>query len=79
MNKYYELIIFIVVTKDYADLLRDAVEENKIYFRHRLYRQHTVIIGMTLSKIYLELEDLWIKSLLWIIFHKIQNAERKWN
>ena len=45
VDKYYELIIFTAATQDYADLLIDAVEENKIYFEHRLYRQHTVIIG----------------------------------
>ena len=45
VDKYYELIIFTAATQEYADLLIDAVEENKIYFEHRLYRQHTVIIG----------------------------------
>ena len=44
IDKYYELIIFTAATQDYADLLIDAIEENKIYFEHRLYRQHTVII-----------------------------------
>ena len=45
IDKYYELIVFTAATQEYADLLIDAVEENKIYFEHRLYRQHTVIIG----------------------------------
>ena len=45
VDKYYELIIFTAATQEYADLLIDAVEENKIYFEHRLYRQHTIIIG----------------------------------
>ena len=45
VDKYYELIIFTAATQEYADLLIDAVEDNKIYFEHRLYRQHTVIIG----------------------------------
>ena len=44
VDKYFELIIFTAATQEYADLLIDAVEENKIYFEHRLYRQHTVII-----------------------------------
>ena len=44
IDQYYELIIFTAATQEYADLLIDAVEENKIYFEHRLYRQHTVII-----------------------------------
>ena len=45
IDKYYELIIFTAATQEYADLLIDAVEDDKIYFEHRLYRQHTVIIG----------------------------------
>ena len=45
VDKYYELIIFTAATQEYADILIDAIEENKIYFEHRLYRQHTVIIG----------------------------------
>ena len=44
VGKYYELIIFTTATQDYADLLIDAVEEDKIYFDHRLYRDHAVII-----------------------------------
>jgi len=44
VDKYYELIIFTCATQDYANLLIEAIEENKIYFEHRLYRQHTVII-----------------------------------
>ena len=44
VDKYYELIIFTCANQDYANLLIEAIEENKIYFEHRLYRQHTVII-----------------------------------
>ena len=44
VGKYYELIIFTTATQDYADLLIDAIEEDKIYFDHRLYRDHAVII-----------------------------------
>ena len=44
VGKYYELIVFTTATQDYADLLIDAVEEDKIYFDHRLYREHAVII-----------------------------------
>ena len=44
VDKFYELIIFTCSTQDYANLLIEAIEENKIYFEHRLYRQHTVII-----------------------------------
>ena len=42
--KYYELIIFTGATDDYANLLIDALDENKSYFSHRLYRQHMIII-----------------------------------
>ena len=44
VGKYYELILFTTATQDYADLLIDAIEEDKIYFDHRLYREHAVII-----------------------------------
>ena len=44
MDKYYELIIFTGSIEDYANLLIDAIEENKIYFEHRLFREHMVII-----------------------------------
>ena len=44
VGKYYELIIFTTATQDYADVLIDAVEDDKIYFDHRLYREHAIII-----------------------------------
>ena len=44
VGQYYELIIFTTATQDYADALIDAVEEDKIYFDHRLYREHAIII-----------------------------------
>ena len=44
VGKFYELILFTTATQDYADLLIDEVEEDKIYFDHRLYRAHAVII-----------------------------------
>ena len=44
VGKYYELILFTTAIQDYADILIDAVEEDKIYFDHRLYREHAVII-----------------------------------
>ena len=43
LGKYYEIIVFTAATQDYADLLIDAIEENKIYFDYRLYRQHAII------------------------------------
>ena len=44
VGKFYELILFTTATHDYADLLIDAIEEDKIYFDHRLYREHAIII-----------------------------------
>ena len=44
IGKYYELIVFTTATQEYADVLIDAVEEDKIYFEHRLYREHATII-----------------------------------
>ena len=44
IEKYYELIIFTTSTQDYADALIDAIEEDKIYFDYRLYREHAIIV-----------------------------------
>ena len=43
VGKFYELIIFTACTQDYTDSIIDGLEKNKIYFDHRLYRQHTII------------------------------------
>ena len=45
IGKYYELIVFTTATQDYADILIDAIEADKIYFDHRFYRNHTIIIN----------------------------------
>ena len=45
VGKYYELIIFTTATQDYADALIDAIEEDKIYFEHRFYRNHAIIMN----------------------------------
>ena len=45
VGKYYELIIFTTATQDYADILIDAIEADKIYFEHRFYRNHAIIIN----------------------------------
>ena len=44
VGKYYELIVFTTATQDYADILIDEIEEDKIYFEHRFYREHATII-----------------------------------
>ena len=43
VGKFYELIIFSTESQDFVDLITDAIEEDEIYFDHRLYRQHTLI------------------------------------
>ena len=62
ISEYYELIVFNEGEQKYTDLLIDSLEENKIYFEHRFYRQHVIIdnndvvkdlnrIGRSLDKI----------------------------
>ena len=43
ISNYYELILFNEGEKEYTDLLIDTLEENKIYFEHRLYRENIII------------------------------------
>ena len=43
ISEYYELIVFNEGEQKYTDLLIDSLEENKIYFEHRLYREHVII------------------------------------
>ena len=43
ISEYYELIIFTVGTKEYADSVIDSIEKNRQYFSGRLYREHTSI------------------------------------
>lgn len=45
VGNYYEIVLFTAATKDYANPIIDAIEQNKIYFDYRLYREHTVILG----------------------------------
>ena len=62
ISQYYELIVFNEGEQKYTDILIDSIEENKIYFEHRLYREHIIIdnnevvkdlnrIGRSLDKI----------------------------
>ena len=39
----YEIITFTSATKDYADPIENAIEQNNKYFDARLYRHHTII------------------------------------
>ena len=43
IKEKYEVIVFTSATKDYADPLEDAIEQDKKYFDARLYREHTII------------------------------------
>ena len=43
ISEYYELIVFNEGEQKYTDLLIDSLEENKIYFEHRFYREHIII------------------------------------
>ena len=44
LGQYYEMIVFTTATSEYADILLDSIEENKIYFDYRFYREHSIIV-----------------------------------
>ena len=50
MKKNYELIIFTSATNEYADPLLAAIEKDKKFFDHKLYRQHTLIYNNEIVK-----------------------------
>ena len=50
VKEKYELIVFTSGTKDYADPLEDAIEQEEKYFDARLYRQHTIAYGKDIVK-----------------------------
>ena len=43
ISEYYELIVFNEGEQEYTDILIDSLEENKIYFEQRFYRDHITI------------------------------------
>ena len=43
IKEKYEVIVFTSATKDYADPIENAIEQNNKYFDARLYRHHTII------------------------------------
>ena len=45
LSEYYELIVFTGSNQEHANSLIDAIEEDNIFFEHRFYRQHMIIIG----------------------------------
>ena len=50
VKEKYELIVFTSGTKDYADPLEDAIEQDRKYFDARLYREHTIACGKDIVK-----------------------------
>ena len=50
VKEKYELIVFTSGTKDYADPIEDAIEQDTKYFDARLYRQHTIACGKDIVK-----------------------------
>ena len=50
VKQKYELIVFTSGTKEYADPLEDAIEQERKYFDARLYRQHTIAYGKDIIK-----------------------------
>ena len=50
VREKYEIIVFTSGTKDYADPLEDAIEQEENYFDARLYRHHTVAYGKDIVK-----------------------------
>ena len=50
VKQKYEIIVFTSGTKDYADPLEDAIEQDRNYFDARLYRQHTTAYGKDIIK-----------------------------
>ena len=51
MNEFYEIVIFTAAMKDYADNILDILDKDKNLIKHRLYRHHTSISGMSFVKV----------------------------
>lgn len=45
MKHRFELVLFTVGTKQYADNIINSIEANEKYFDYRLYRHHATVIG----------------------------------
>ena len=50
MSEIFEIIIFTAAMQDYADGILNKLDPDKKYIKHRLYRQHTSITGMSFVK-----------------------------
>ncbi len=51
VSKYYELVIFTAATKEYADPILDAIENDRFYFHYRFIDNILLFIIMILLKI----------------------------
>jgi len=50
MSKYFELVVFTAGMEDYAELVLDELDKER-YISHRLYRQHTSLMGSNYLKV----------------------------
>jgi len=44
-SKHYELVCFTAGIQEYAEVLMDAIDPQRKYFKHRLFRHHCVQVG----------------------------------
>jgi len=49
-SKHYELICFTAGIQEYAEVLMDAIDPERKYFRYRLFRNHCVQVGGSFVK-----------------------------
>jgi len=45
LSTMYEIVIFTAAMKDYADSILDVIDKDYSIIKHRLYRNHTSIVG----------------------------------
>ena len=50
ISKIYEIVLFTSSKQEYADSIIDQIDQNKIYFENRFYRQHNLIINNSFIK-----------------------------
>ena len=49
-SQHYELVCFTAGVEEYAQVLMDAIDPKREYFRHRLYRNHCIRLGQGFVK-----------------------------
>jgi len=50
LSKQYEIVIFTAAMKEYADNILDIMDPLNKLIKHRLYRQHTTLVGPGIAK-----------------------------